>query len=372
MSSDSSNHSIPNETIPAPYPELFCDGISHPELHLWDAWSYSCNQGLHLYCLAVSNKDRYGHIYPPHLRNQKSFHIRHFFSEDSGGSWRDLGCFQQARVGQNLFDSRSIWSGSILALADGRQLTAYTGIREQGSALTFQQSLGLSISTNWMTTIPGSQQVLSDPLNEWQTITQNGYFLGEYNSLGHKDGESGGSILAWRDPFLLLHGGVIHMYWCAKTGYRTPALGHAVLQESESGFSISKMYPPVAMPDGNEFTQLELPKVIFDEVHECFLLIVSSCNRMHEQQSDKDADKRMRLYKSKSLNGPWHKFGHKGSTLKLAEPHMFGITIIKSDLRSEKLNYVAPYTEDAGEEKFLTLSKTYFLDIGEIRENSRS
>lgn len=354
------------EIIPDSHSGSFEGGICHPELYLWDVWSSQEGDDFHLYCLAVSRKDQHGEVFPPESRNQKSFHIRHFVSQDKGRSWTDQGCFQKAQVERGVFDSKSIWSGSILPLPDGRQLTAYTGIREQGASLIFQQSLGLSISADWQQVIPGSQHVISDSLTDWHAITDLGYFLGELDSLGHKDGEANGPILAWRDPFLCNHDGKLHLFWSAKMGSRTPALGHALLSETGSGFEVQKLYPPVAMPDGDEYTQLELPKILHDEVNDRFLLLVSSCNRLHERQSDEEADKRMRLYESKSIEGPWHEFGHRGSTIDLAEAHMFGITILSADFEKQVLHYIAPYTAEAGQKKFLTLSETHSLDLRQL------
>jgi len=359
------------EIIPEPSGELFESGISHSELYLWDVWSSQESNEVHLYCLAVSRKDVQGKVIPPELRNHTSFHIRHFLSKNAGQSWSDKGCYQKPRDKTEGFDSRSIWSGSILPLRDGRQLTAYTGIRKQSDTLLFQQSLALSLSDDWQCVTPNTQHVVSDPLLDWEAITKLGYFLGELSLLGHKDGEADGPILAWRDPFLLNHEGQIHMYWSAKMAARTPALGHALLTESESGYTVEKMYPPVAMPDGGEYTQLELPKIYHDDVNDRFLLLVSSCNRLHERQSDEEADKRMRLYQSESPDGPWHEFGHHGSTLDLAEENMFGVSIVDADFDAQILQYVAPYTAEAGPDKFLTLSKTHSLDLRQLNHKSK-
>lgn len=354
------------EIIPEAHPTPFINGIDHPNLYLWDVWSASTDGTTHLYCLAVSNKDERGNLLPPECRNQKSFHIRHFVSHDNGESWIDKGCFQQARHGQDIFDSKSIWSGSILPLSDGRKLMGYTGIRDRGNTLAFHQTLALSISDDWNVAKSGSQTLLSDPLIDYNCIREKGYFLGEADALGHKDGEANGPILAWRDPFLLCHEGQLHMFWSAKMESNLPALGHALLTETESGFAISELFQATAMPDGQQYTQLELPKVLYDDVQNRFMLLVSSCNRLHERQSDKEADKRMRLYTSASLEGPWCEFGHAGSTLSLAEPHMFGITIVEADFELQQLKYVAPFTEEAGIDKFLKLSKTHSLDMREL------
>lgn len=357
------------ELVPAPYDKPFVDGIDHPSLYLWDAWSFEQEEETHLLCLAISRFDGEGEVISPDSRNLRRFHIRHFLSLDNGASWLDQGSFQEPRPGQNLFDSRTIWSGSIIALDANRQLSAFTGIREQNDELLFQQSLGLAFSSNWQHVVEGSQHVISDPFSDWQEIVDRGYFLGDLESLGHKDGEAGGPIMAWRDPFLFAHNDQIHVFWGAKIAADKPALGHAILRETATGYAISKLYPPVTMPDGDQYTQLELPKVLHDDVEDKFYLLVASCNRIHERQSDAEADKRTRLYRADSLEGPWQEHGHDGSTLNLDEPNMFGITALNADFQAQTLDYIAPYTAQAGDAKFLTLSKTYRLSLKGLGSN---
>ena len=364
---DSSDRSL--KMIPVPHEGPFVDGIDHPELYLWDAWSFLQDEELHLYCLAISRTDSVGEMISPDSRNLRRFHIRHFVSHDMGVTWLDQGSFQEPREGQRLFDSRTIWSGSIIALDATRQLCAFTGIREQNEDLLFQQSLGLAFSNDWEHVVEDSQHVISDPLNDWDAIVDQGYFLGDIELLGHKNGEAGGPILAWRDPFLFAHHDQVHVFWSAKIAHDEPALGHALLSDTGAGYKISKLYHPVTMPDSEHYTQLELPKILHDEAHDKYYLLVASCNRIHEQQSDAEADKRTRLYRSDSLEGPWLEHGHEGSTLNLDEPNMFGITVLSADFRAQTIDYIAPYTEEAGVEKFLTLSKTYKLSLSELGSN---
>lgn len=302
----------------------------------------------------------------PTQRNFSRFHIRHFFSEDGGTSWRDKGCYMSCRDQKDTFDSRSIWSGSVLEIRDGRVLCAYTGLRAINEKRLFQQSLALVIGSDFSAIKNQTRHLLLDPERDRDMILQSGYYLSDADNLGHKDGEQNGPIMAWRDPYLYEHDGEIHCFWSAKKDYKTPALGHARLKQSAAGFEVEELYPAITMPDGHLYTQLEVPKVVYDNYKQRFLMLVSSCNRLHEGQSDAEAEKHMRLYQAKSINGPWTVCGHEGSKLELSEAHFFGASFIKADWEKQTISYIAPYTEEAGEGKFLTLSPIYQLDIGQL------
>lgn len=358
-----------NEIIPPLHSERFEGAINHPTLVLWDCWSYRENNMLHLYCLAVSRYDANNKLLDPSDRNHRPFHVRHFVSDDNGDSWLDAGCFQKPRLGTDNFDSRTIWSGSVTRLKDGRKLVAYTGLRELGDDLMFQQSMGVAVSLDGASIVPNSEQLISCSYADWQDITDHGYYLGDKETLGNKDGENEGPILAWRDPFVLLHNDELYMFWCAKVSSHISALGSAKLTETDAGFAIEEMYPPVIMPDAKSFTQLELPKVIYDDIKAKWYLIISTCNRLYEGQSDTEVDKQLRLYKSTSMHGPWEPFSEGDSRLKLEEQDMFGLTVIDTDFERGELRIVAPYTGAAAPEKSLTLSAAFSIDLDSV-ENS--
>jgi len=91
----------------------FENGIHHPEFWLWDSWTCTDVQGLHLYCLALSKTDASGAAITPPDRNKHQFHIRHFVSLDQGNSWTDHGPVLQPGQIADGSDARNVWSGSV-------------------------------------------------------------------------------------------------------------------------------------------------------------------------------------------------------------------------------------------------------------------
>ena len=350
--------------IPEPHPRAFVGGIAHPTLYLWDAWSYVEGGETHLYCLAVNRCDSDGQQLDPAKRNERPFHVRHFVSADNGATWMDDGCFQTPRIGSGYFDSRTIWSGSVKPLADGSKLVAYTGIRESGPDLTFQQSIGLAVSRD------GSQadRLFDEPIScsdrDWQAITDAGYYLDDRSNLGHRKGEAGGPILSWRDPFIFIDDdNAIHLFWGAKVASHRSALAHALIEQAGSGFRLARLLGPVVMPDGDEFTQLELPKVLHDRTRNRYYLVASTCNRLYENQKDDEVDKRIRLYSSSSLDGPWSPYEESGSTILRESKCMFGPTVLDADFARGKLRFMAPYTDAADDDVKLTLSAPFDVEL---------
>ena len=68
--------------IPEAYKTEFENGIQHPDLYLWDAWSYAENGLIHLYCLAIPRYTLDVMKIDPRERNNFQFHIRHFTSKN--------------------------------------------------------------------------------------------------------------------------------------------------------------------------------------------------------------------------------------------------------------------------------------------------
>ena len=356
-----------NVTIPPAHADPFVGGIVHPSLYLWDAWSFSNEEGMHLYCLAVSRTASDGSSIEPAARNDYPFHVRHFVSSDGAATWQDTGCFQQPRPGTGLFDAKTIWSGSITPLGDGSNLIAYTGIRESGPDLLFQQSIGLALSSDGNKPDRLFDSPISCPLRDWQVISELGYYLGNKSILGDRDGEDGGPILAWRDPYALIDNGEVHLFWGAKKGSRKPALAHAVLEPDGNGFRVSRLFAPTLLPDGDRFTQIELPKVLRDPDSGKYYLIVSTCNRLYEGQTDAEVDKTIRMYAAESLEGPWSPAGANGSELMCNSNHMFGMTVLDADFSAEELLCMSPYTDAADYELRLTLSAPFVIDLKRLQ-----
>lgn len=248
-------------------------------------------------------------------------------------------------------------------LPDGNKLVAYTGIRENGPIRPFQQSICLAMSRDGYTIDKRFDQPLSCCDRDWQAIRDRGYYLDDKPRLGHRDGEADGPILAWRDPFVFIEDETIHLFWGAKMGCKQSALAHATVILTATGFEIAELSEPVLMPDGQAFTQLELPKVLKDETSGRYYLLLSTCNRLYEGQTDAEVDKKVRLYSSSSLSGPWLPAGKEGSTILGVESHMFGLTVLDADFESGELRCVAPYTDAADDNLMLTLSEPFTIKL---------
>lgn len=355
-----------DQDIPEAYNLPFTGGIIHPELFLWDAWSYHENSILHLYCLAVSRSKKDGTPLNPAERNSYPFHMRHFSSGDKGKTWKDEGGFLKARPGQGKHDSRTIWSGSVELLPDGKKLVAYTGLWEVDKDRCFLQNIALAISNDGSTINLIGDEAVSSPVRDWDKIRAKGYYLDAPERMGHKDGENGGPIMAWRDPFVFIDNEQrIHLFWAAKTDSHKSAMAHALLQNDGDLYQIAELFPPTTLPDGEKFTQLELPKILHDRNKEIYYLIVSTCNRIYEGQSDDEVDKSVRLYKSSSINGPWEPWGIKGSIV-LREENLFGLTVLETDFKNDRLLCMAPYTDAAPDELSLTFAKAFYINLNPV------
>ncbi len=354
------------KNIPKPYGQTFTNGIKHPELFLWDAWSYVEAQTIHLYCLALTRVQSDGTVIPPQERNDVPFHIRHFTSTDNGKTWKDEGCFLEPSLGTQRHDAKTIWSGSIEKLTDGRKLVAYTGLSVVDENHKFLQNIALAISDDGYIVQQIADEPLSSPLRDWDEIVNKGYYLDQPKNLGNKHGEEGGPILTWRDPFIFIDKEQqINLFWAAKIAPSKSAIARAILEVDEDGilFKIAKLSSPITVPDGYEFTQLELPKVLYDAASGWYYLLASTCNRLYEGQSDAEVDKRIRLYRSKDIEGPWvsvnnHLFPNKS---------LFGPTVLKTDFKNNRLLCISPYTDADKEGLGLTFSPIFYVYLNSGR-----
>lgn len=354
------------QNIPIAHEEVFKDGIRHPLLYLWDAWSYCEDDIIHLYCLAVNRQKKDGTVMDPSQRNSFPFHIRHFTSRDDGKTWKDEGCFLKPRLGEEKHDSKTIWSGSVEPLPNGKKLVAYTGLYEVDQDHNFLQNIALAISNDGFEIDRVADEPLSSPKRDWAEITNKGYYLDLPEKIGHNEGESGGPILAWRDPYVFIDMYErIHLFWGAKIGAHQNAMAHALLESDGDMFRIARLYPPTTLPDGTDFTQLELPKILYDAEDGLYYLIVSTCNRLFEGQSDEEVDKNVRLYRSSSIEGPWEPYGKNGSIILGAE-HLFGMTVLKADFAKKRLLCIAPYTDAATNQFRLTFSPAFYVNLDPV------
>lgn len=353
-------------TIPQPFSQPFVNGIRHPDLYLWDAWSFvDSGNTIHLYSLAVSRTKPDGAPLLPADRNGFPFHIRHFTSDDDGLTWTDQGSLMTRRDDPVMPDALTIWSGSIEPLPDGKVLLAYTGLYDAGAAHCFCQNLMLALTDGSRIISRASEPILC-PRRDWDMIIRAGYYLAQRENLGHKDGEDGGPIMGWRDPFIFIDpDGLINLFWSAKVSPKEGAMGHATLRRDGDDFQLVQLHPPISLPDGPKFTQFELPKIYWNSAIKSYILIASTCSRQHENQPDAEVQKVMRAYRSASLRGPWQIFAGKDSALEGLDL-LFGMTVLKTEHQGGQLLCIAPFTDCVDPEIRLTFAPRFHLDLDSL------
>lgn len=354
----------PNPSIPPFSLREYKDGIVHPTLWLWDSWTYKEGHQLHLYALALSRSAEDGTPILPEHRNDYPFHIRHFESSDKGESWSDLGSVLTRSPDPDSYYSRNVWSGSATRLPDNRKLMGFTGLRNLDEDHPFLQSIGFAISSDGMAFEQIAQKPASCPNRDYDTIIEAGYYLGPKDQLGHKDGEEGGPILAWRDPYTFIdRNGVIHAFWSAKVSPKVGAIAHATLIETKAGFEIETLHPPITLPDAMTITQAEVPKLYFDALNDTYYMLISACDRLFEGQNDSEVTKTLRLYKAHNIRGPWVNYKDEHSPIIPGLPNMFGASIIETDFAAGQLKLIAPVTECASAEKQLTFAPVQTINL---------
>lgn len=349
---------MPLVSAPGPTAPLFVDGIDHPDLWLWDSWTLKKDGALHLYCLALSKSTKTGLRIGPENRNEYPFHIRHFKSEDGGLAWTDQGVFFEPTP-EHPFMARNVWSGSMQALPDGRILFGFTGIAEKDSDHNFIQSIGIGLSDGHAVT--GLQTTpISCSERDYDDILDAGYYLGPKSELGANSGEAGGPILAWRDPFFVITENSIEAFWAAKIGPAEGCLAHATIQEKDGMFQLKQLHPPIRLPQNDQTTQAEVPK-IYGERGDYYLLI-SASDRLYEGQPDDEVRKMIRLYRSEELRGPWRPYHPEGSDL-TENDDLFGISIIDLDLENGQAAFIAPISEKGPEGLHLTMARRLEINL---------
>lgn len=356
--------------VPAPPNTLFENGIVHPDLWLWDSWTAELDGKVHLYCLALSRRDAEGGAISPADRNDYPFHIRHFISADGGGSWQDQGTYLTPQQTADGAFARNIWSGCMVARADDDWLCGFTGLRAGSGDQPFLQTIciGRSKSEDRLDNLP--QAALSCPVRDYDLIRAAGYYLPAKELLGHKDGEEGGPILAWRDPYIVEGSpGTLEVFWSAKVSPLRGAVAHATVRETREGFHIETLHPPIELPDAKSFTQAEVPKLRYDQKSATWFMMISACDRINEDQPADEVTKVLRLYKSSTLRGPWTSaFDGRDSRVPATE-HLFGASILSAGLSADQVRIIAPYTEYSSEQKQLTFAPPVTIHLrGEVAE----
>lgn len=349
--------------IPPPSPAVFSNGISHPDLWLWDSWVLDCGQELHLYCLALNRMARDGTPILPKDRNDHFFHIRHFVSNNKGQTWKDGGAITSPGQNPKGFDGHNLWSGSAIEADSGTFLFFFTGVHKERANCPFVQSLHVSITKHPDQILSGHSALLSSSTHDYDNIVESGYYLGPRNQLGRETGEEGGPILAWRDPFAFkAPGGGVHLFAAAKVGAKVPAIAHAKLKVIQGSVEIETLFPPLRLPDSDLYTQAEVPKVYYDEKRDLYYMLISACDRLFEGQPDSEVQKQHRLYKSTSLSGPWAPY-HKAGSLLPGLQGLFGASLISANFDTGEFAFIAPYTEMAPKHLQLTFAPVRYVNI---------
>lgn len=364
--------------IPKISAQIFRDGIRHPQLYLWDAWSYFDESGIHLYCLAVSREKDTGEPILLRERNNYQFHFRHFVSSDNGASWRDSGCFQKPAQAADGHDARNIWSGSVtplsaeLCVGEKKILVAYTGIRSGDDQHPFAQNLAAGLTCDGNSFDKNSGQLLLCPIRDEKLLRSAGYWFSRVADIGSANGEQGGPILAWRDPFCFNDAnGELYVAWSAKASAKQCALGLARLCVGpDSKVSIEKICAPILMPDADEYTQFELPKIYYDSAAHRYLLVAATSNRKSESQDGDEIVKRIRIYYAKALTGPWIPGGKQSSIINGLE-QLFGMTVLRANFDEQKLLCISAYTDGVAGDTEQNFAPAFEIDLNQLgRENA--
>ncbi|MCQ8184624.1 hypothetical protein [Parvularcula maris] len=361
------------DTVPVPPPsrELFREGIKHPKLWLWDAWTYQDREELHLFTLALSRLNAEGAPIRPSQRNDYPFHVRRFVSKDEGRSWQDLGAYLQPSDDPASVSHHNVWSGSA-HLKGGNLLFGFTGVRRAGRDCPFIQSICAFEAPAMGRAHPDMAVVLSDPERDYGEILRKGYYLGPKDSLGSALGEEGGPILAWRDPFFVEEEpDVYRVYWAAKTGPSEPAVAQARVVRRNGVLELDTLLEPIVPPDAQDYTQSEVPKVYQDPKDGSLLMLTSTCNRLREDQPDEEVSKELRLFRAPGFDGPWEPYSAEGAVLP-GTRHLFGGEFGLIDHHAGRATLIAPNTEMASSELQLTFAPPVEILFGrETAEHMR-
>lgn len=353
--------------IPQPCKVHFERGIRHPDLWLWDSWvSRSVTGELFLYCLALSRVGFDRSPILPAARNDHSFHIRQFTSGDGGVTWIDRGVLLEPGNASDGADSFNVWSGSVFQAEADTAWFAYTGIRDVSLDQPFLQSICLIRSAGIDQFKDGRTFTVSCPIRDYDEITEKGYYLGPRDRLGHSAGEDGGPIMAWRDPYLVYDkDGQLNVFWSAKIGPAVPAIARCIVREGEGGTVSAELMSPIHIPDAEEYSQAEVPKLHFDAGINRWLLLISACNRMHESQPEDEVHMQQRLYLAETLEGPWRPFSKAGSKLAGLD-EMFGSSVLSHNLLANEISVLGPYTERASDGLQLSFPEIRQLDLPQL------
>ena len=116
------------------------------------------------------------------------------------------------------------------------------------------------------------------------------------------------------------------------------------------------------LPDGQGITQAEVPKICHDKQGGKYYLLISACDRLHENQPDHQVSKTLRLYTSSTMRGPWQAYRRNVSIL-LGLDHCFGASILSADFDKGVLDLLCPLTEKAAPKVQLSFAPVQTVSI---------
>jgi hypothetical protein len=309
--------------------QVFIGGIAPKDFYIWDSWSLK--SGDHLKLFTLSSPKAFFLDTQVDIQTQRDHlphHWRLFTSEDHGKTWLDTGPVFAPRLDEpTKFDSRSIWTGSTIRY-DDQVIATYTGIRQTDDEHPFIQSIGLA---KWDDSkhcfVRLTDEAIICPLRDYDLIKSKGYYLSAKEDLGSVDGEEGGCILAWRDAGMVLDpNGQLHLLWSAKSSLnfkQEAVLGHGILHDP-LGNPRFELLPPVFLPESQNFTQAEVPQIVYDARGGSYYLMVSTTDSQPGKSTDADVETRVEMYESSEISTGWR---HLGTLIQKSDKRYPGILI---------------------------------------------
>lgn len=260
----------------------------------------------------------------------------------------------------------------MLARGEGDWVCGFTGLREAGKDKPFLQTICLAHSRSGFRLDTPPETALFCPVRDYDLIRSAGYYLPAKDMLGHKDGEEGGPILAWRDPFIVAgDADTLEVFWSAKAARAQGAVAHVTVRQKGGDFQIEELHPPILLPDTEAFTQAEVPKLHYDQKSLTWFMLISACDRINESQPAEEVTKVLRLYKSSSMRGPWVSAFEREDSIIPGTEHLFGASFLHSACSSDSMTLLAPYTEYASPGRQLTFAPPVSIKISNTRLTPR-
>ena len=88
-------------------------------------------------------------------------------------------------------------------------------------------------------------QPLCCPIRDRELICGAGLLPGRSRrDSGHDDGEEGGPVMTWRDPFIFFDDQQqLHLFWAAKSKPTHGVIAHALVEQTSDGYQMVKLLP---------------------------------------------------------------------------------------------------------------------------------